>query len=76
MIHLLVFLSAFMLDVLWAIYIKKVGQHKPMAASIATLCIYPFGGFVIRSYVHDGWYLVSATAGACIGTYVATRYIR
>lgn len=74
--HLLVFLASAFLDVMWAIYIKKVGQAKPLGAATVTAFIYVFGAYVIIQYVRDGWYITSATAGACIGTYFATKYIK
>jgi hypothetical protein len=73
---ILVFISSFILDIMWAIYIKKVSQDKPIGASLTTFVIYMLGGFVIINYTANHWLLLSSTLGACTGTYFATKYIK
>jgi hypothetical protein len=74
--HIYILISAGVLDFLWAIYIKKVAQSKPIGASVTTVFIYGIGGLVTISYVNDHWLLLSATIGATIATYLTTRYVK
>lgn len=72
----LIFISTFIVDVIWVIYIKKVNQNKPIAAALVTLLIYLLGGYVIINYTESHYLLISSTLGACLGTYFATKYIK
>ena len=71
--HALVFGSAVLLDVVWALYIAAVaGDHAFMAAVLSILTV-TLGGFNIRAIVEDRRYLVSAGLGAFVGTYLTVR---
>lgn len=72
----LIFISAVLLDVIWAVYIKKISQGKPVIAASVSVLIYLLGAFVVINYVKNNWYLLVAAAGAFVGTYFATKYIK
>lgn len=72
----LVFLSfwaAFFLDVLWALYIRRTAQAKPIEASIYAAVLYALGAFNTLNIVSNPWLLIPVTLGAGIGTYVVVK---
>lgn len=64
------FMSLFITDVAWAIYIQKVKEGSAWkAAGYAT---FMFGVMAVGtiSYVKNPWLLIPAMVGAFLGTYV------
>ena len=71
-----VFVSMTILDILWALYIARVGEKKPLSSACMATFMWVFGAFVVVSYTEDPVYLVPAAIGSFIGTYFAVKYDR
>lgn len=74
MLHALgVFVAVFVLDILWALYIKRVGRGDRIKAANLAAVLYVLGAFVITEYVGNPWMLVPAVVGSWLGTYVGSK---
>jgi hypothetical protein len=62
------FIGMFSVDILHAIYIKKVQNDSPFMAAGYSGLIYILASWVTISYVSDIWILIPATFGAAFGT--------
>lgn len=69
----LAFGAAFVLDILWALYIRRTAQGHPAKAAHVAAVLYALGAFNTLNIVADPWLLIPVTAGAWGGTYVALR---
>ncbi len=67
---IIVFLSLFITDIAWAMYIDKVKNGTPMSSAL--LATFMFGVMAVGtiSYVKNPWLLIPALFGAFAGTYV------
>ena len=68
-----IFCALAVIDVLYAIYTKKVQQDKPFHASLFATAIYSVNALVVISFVQDPWLLVPAALGSFVGTYVGVK---
>jgi len=69
-----VFLSTLAADLLWAIYIRRVGEGKSMKAAIYSAFIVLLGAVAVGSYIENSWYLFPAVAGAFVGTWITIEH--
>lgn len=67
------FLAAFVLDVLWALYIRRTAQGAALQASVYAAVLYALGAYNTLNIVANPWLLVPVTLGAGVGTYVIVR---
>jgi hypothetical protein len=67
---ILVFFVAFIIDWIWALYIISTSKKDPLKAAMLSGLILLFGATITLSYVENKWYLVPATAGGMLGTYI------
>lgn len=67
------FAAAFLLDVLWALYIRRTAQGLPLPAAVYAAVLYALGAFNTLNIVANPWLLVPVTLGAGAGTYVVVR---
>lgn len=70
-----IFVVYILFDILYALYVIFVSQHKPLAASAVSAVMYSIGAYGVMSYLHNPSYLIPLGAGAFIGTYVAVKYM-
>lgn len=71
--HGLVFLSALILDWLWALYIRRSADGRAVSAACFAALLYVLGAYNMVSIVGDWWLAIPASAGAFVGTLVAVR---
>lgn len=71
--HLFVALSMAVADVLYTLWARKAAQGKAVLAAFWASLIIPVYGSVVIMYNSDPKYLISATIGAFLGTFVAVR---
>lgn len=69
-----VFVSMAILDVIWGIYLEKMGEKKPAQAATVAAAMWLFGAYAVVSYTSNHWYVAFAFAGAWIGTYAISAY--
>jgi hypothetical protein len=67
------FLAAFVLDVLWALYIRRTAQGAAWQAALYAAVLYALGAYNTLNIVANPWLLVPVTLGAGAGTYVIVR---
>lgn len=68
--HLLVFVALIVIDFAWSYYINHVKDGKAHSAASWSAFMMAAQGFAAINYVNDPKLLVSAIAGAWVGTYV------
>jgi hypothetical protein len=68
---IMVTLAAFVIDALWAIYIRHVAKGSVLLASSVGSVIYIFGALATIAYISNPWMLIPATVG---GFLVYTYY--
>ncbi len=73
MTYLLVFLSTFFADIVWARYIAAAAEKKAIHASAWSAAIVALSAFNITQYAHDWHAVFPAVIGAFFGTWVALR---
>jgi hypothetical protein len=66
---LLVFGMAFLVDIVWGLYIRRSGQGKAFAAANYAALIMVFGAANAISYIGNHWLLAPIIAGNWLGTY-------
>ena len=64
------FLSMFVVDILYGIFIKYVNQEKEVQAGIFSGLIYFVACIATIDFIENHWLLIPATIGAGLGTYV------
>jgi hypothetical protein len=73
MIYILVFISTFVADIVWARYIAAAAEKRPLHAAFWSAAIIGLGAFNVTQYAHDWTTVFPALIGAFLGTYVACR---
>lgn len=72
---LFVFAAVFLLDWLWAFYVKTTVSSRALQASTIASTLFLISGWVTTLYVDDKTLLLPAALGAFAGTFVATRKV-
>jgi len=72
--YVIVFLSMFVVDVLYAIYLKSIENNKPLFASFMATIVFFVASIATIGYVDNHWLLIPACAGAFAGTWVGVKY--
>ena len=70
----IIFLSMFIVDVLYAIYLKSIENNKPLFASFMAMTVFFVASIATIGYVDNHWLLIPACVGAFTGTYVGVMY--
>lgn len=76
MTWLLVFASAVVLDVVWALYIRATAAKREYAAAGLSAFTILLGGFNVVQFVHDPANILPAMLGAALGTFATLRLAR
>lgn len=69
--HIFVFFCMIITDICWAQYTSAVAKGRIWIGSTFSAGILAFGAFVTLSYVQDKQFLITAMAGAFVGTYLS-----
>jgi hypothetical protein len=72
--NLAVFVSMFVLDIIWANYISYTADKKALAASCFAAGTIIVGSFVTIEYVNNHWLVIPAAVGSFLGTLVTVWY--
>ncbi len=70
----IVFISTLVADLLWAIYIRRVGEGKSFQAALYSAFIVLLGAVAVAGYVENSWYLFPAIVGAFVGTLITIEF--
>jgi hypothetical protein len=70
---ILVFIATGVGDMFWTFYIRRTSEGRALQASLFSAAIMIAGGIVIITYVENKWYLIPATLGAFVGTYLTVK---
>ncbi len=73
MIYLLVFISTFVADLVWARYIAAAAEKRAVAAAWWSAAIIGLGAFNITQYAINWMTVFPALIGAFLGTWFALR---
>lgn len=68
-----VFVTAFVLDVLWALYIRRTANGHAAEAGMYAATLMLLGAYNTLSFVQQPWLLAPIAAGAWLGTYFIVR---
>ena len=71
--HALVFGSAIALDAVWALYIQQTAAGHAFFAALLSVVTIGLGAYNVLSFVKDRRYVLTACAGAFVGTYLTVR---
>lgn len=71
---ILVFFSMFVVDVLYAVYLKSIENNRPVFASMMATIVFFVASIATIGYVDNHWLLIPACLGAFAGTYVGVKY--
>lgn len=69
-----VFIAAAIVDVLWALYIRRTAQGAATPAAVYAGLLFLVGAYNTLSYMQNPWLLVPLVLGSSVGTYVVVRY--
>jgi uncharacterized membrane protein YfcA len=72
--YIIVFLSMFVVDVFYAIYLKSIENNKPIFASFMATIVFFVASIATIGYIDNHWLLVPACLGAFAGTWVGVMY--
>lgn len=70
----LVFVSMFVVDIFYAIYLKSIENNKPLHASSMATVVFFIASIATIGYVDNHWLLIPACLGAFAGTWVGVKY--
>jgi hypothetical protein len=71
---LTVFVVSILVDIFWALYIRRSGSgHAAVAAHMAVLLV-AFGAINVISYTENRWMLVPIILGSWLGTYGVIKW--
>ena len=72
--YIIVFLSMFVVDVFYAIYLKSIENNKPIFASFMAMIVFFVASIATIGYIDNHWLLVPACLGAFAGTWFGMKY--
>jgi hypothetical protein len=73
MIHLVMFLAAAGVDILWAKYTVAAAERRAWYASTWSIGIYLAGSLSTWVFIHQPDTIWASCAGAFVGTYIGVR---
>jgi len=72
--YIIVFLSMFVVDVFYAIYLKSIENNKPIFASFMATIVFFVASIATIGYIDNHLLLIPACLGAFAGTWVGVKY--
>lgn len=73
--HILVFLTVLALDLAFAFYILETADKAPLTAGGWAAIIQACNAYLVVSFVQDRTLVLSAMAGAFLGTWAAITFV-
>jgi len=70
----IVFLSYYLLDVIYVVFVRNVGLGNAVTAANCSVIIYLLAAIGITNYVENPLYLIPMCLGAWVGTWSASHY--
>lgn len=67
------FVSSFILDVIWALYVRRTTNGKAVSAAILAGLIMAFGAINTIYFVQNHWNIIFSVVGAIIGTWITIK---
>lgn len=74
--YVIIFLGVMVTDIFYVGYLKTVQANKVFRASCWASTITALGGLIIINYTPNIMSILSAMAGAFVGTYISLKYLR
>ncbi len=74
--HFYVFCAMVVLDMLWTLYVMATATHAALLSATWAAIIIVVSGFVTRAYVKDKKFLIPASIGAFVGTWIAITFFK
>ena len=72
----LVFVTYFCIDVLYARFTIEVSKKRPFRAAVLSSLLYSLLAYGVITYSHNTVYLAPLVLGAFLGTFVTVRFQR
>ena len=69
-----VFFAAFVVDIIWALYIRRVNSGAAAQAGLYAGLVFLVGAFNTLSYLEQPWLLGPIAVGAGLGTWAIVRW--
>jgi hypothetical protein len=76
MLYLWIFLGAFVQDIFWTLYIRKVATGKPIISAFLSVAILLIGGYITINFVKNYFLLLPAGIGAFVATLITIYWDR
>lgn len=70
---LICFSSSFILDVIWALYVRRTASGNVLASSLLAGLIMGFGAINTIYFVQNHWNILFSVIGAIVGTWVTLK---
>ena len=71
---LMVMGASMILDVVWAFSVRRTAHGIPLESAIFGALVTLIGGLVTIEYVNNLWYLLFATVGAFVGSFLTVKF--
>ena len=72
--YVLTFVAMFFVDIVFAYYLKAVGNDNPTRAGFWAAVVTLLNVFAVISYTENHFMIIPAVLGAFAGTYVGVRH--
>jgi hypothetical protein len=70
----LLFAAMAVTDVIWGLYIRRIGEGKSHQAAIYACLLWGGGAFIVVSYLGNFWYIPFIIVGSYLGTWLSVHY--
>jgi hypothetical protein len=71
-----VFVTYFLIDILYAFYVIYVGKRAAVRAAISSSLLYSLAAYGVITYSQNIIYVIPLAIGAFLGTYVVVKYMK
>jgi small basic protein len=69
-----VFVTYFLIDILYAVYVIYVGKRDAVRSALASSALYSLAAYGVITYSRNIAYVVPLALGAFLGTYVIVKF--
>jgi hypothetical protein len=76
MLYLWIFLGAFVQDIFWTLYIRRISTGKPIISAFLSVAILLIGGLITINFVRNYRLLIPAGTGAFVATLLTIYWDR
>ena len=71
-----VFVTYFLIDILYAFYVIYVGKRAAFKAAVSSSLLYSLAAYGVITYSKNIIYVIPLAVGAFLGTYVVVKYMK